>query len=218
MYWKPHILTNHSFCNDLHVSYNMIITISIKIFGVHFQQNMNWDDHTTELSKTCYATLSALGKMKGIAPFNIRKHLCESQVLSKFDYCSSVFDPFVIIQQRRLQKIQNSCAALIFTRYWSASDALSLGGLPTKECTEMRIASLCYQALHNKKFSDYLKLNLASKKRLLRACNDHGTMVEISGHRNSFTSKATNLFNALPKNIRQLNKENTFKSETIKYF
>ena len=41
-------------------------------------------------------------------------------------------------------------------------------------------------------------------------------MVEISGHRNSFTSRATNLFNELPKN-RQLNKENTFNSETKKY-
>ena len=43
-------------------------------------------------------------------------------------------------------------------------------------------------------------------------------MVEISGHRTSFTLIATNLVNELPKNIRQLNIENTFTSETKKYF
>ena len=75
---------------------------------------------TTELSKTCYATLSSLQKMKIIAPFNIRKHLCESLVLCKLDYCSSIFDPLTISQQRRLQKIENSCAALLFHQYCSA--------------------------------------------------------------------------------------------------
>ena len=57
--------------------------------------------------------------MKRIAPFNIRKHLYESPVLSKLDYCSSVSDPLTIIQQRRLKKIQNSCAALVFNQLLS---------------------------------------------------------------------------------------------------
>ena len=110
------------------------------------------------------ATLSALQKMKRIAPFNIRKHLCEPLVLSKLNYCSSVFYPLTIIQQRRLQKIQNSCAALVFNRYCLASDALSLGWLPLKERTEMGFVNLYYQALHNKNFAVYLKLNFAPKK------------------------------------------------------
>ena len=154
-------------------------TISTKILGVYFQQQLNWDNHITELSKTCYATLSALRKMKRIAHFSIRRHLCESLVLSKLDYCSSVFDSLTIIQQRPLQKIQKSCAALVFNRYGSALDALTLGRLPIKERTEMRIVNICYQALHNKNFPEYLKLNFAPQKRLLLACNDNNLMVEM---------------------------------------
>ena len=75
---------------------------------------MNWDDHITELSKTCYPTLSVVQKIKRIAPFNIRKHRSESLVLSKLGYCRNVFNLLMIIQQRRLQKIQNSWAALVF--------------------------------------------------------------------------------------------------------
>ena len=127
--------------------------ILTKILGVYFHQQLNWDDHITELSNTCYATISALRKMKRIAPCNIRKHLCESLVLSKLDYCSSAFDPFTVNQQRRLQKIQNSSAALAFNRYRSASDVLSLGWLPIKEGNnEMRIVNLCYQPYTTKTF------------------------------------------------------------------
>ena len=88
-------------------------TISTKILGVHFQQ-INWHDHITELSKTCYAALSALRKMGRIAPFNIRKHLCESLALSKLDYCSSVFDPLTIIIMNHLE-IQTLLTLLTFT-------------------------------------------------------------------------------------------------------
>ena len=67
------------------------------------------------------------------------------------------------------------------------------------------------------KLSRMLKFNFCTKKRLLRACNDNVPMVEISGHRNSFTLIATNLFNKLPEVIRRLNIENTL-SEIKKYF
>ena len=92
----------------------------------------------------------------------------------------------------KLQKIQKSCAVLVFNRYYSAADILWLGWLPIKECTEMRIVNLSYQALHSKNFPKYLKLNFAPKKCLLQACNGNGPMAEISGHRNSLTARATN--------------------------
>ena len=192
-------------------------TDSTKILGVHFQQ-LNWDNHITELSKTCYAILSAPQKMKRTALFNIRKHFCESLVLSKLDYTSNVLDLLMIIQKRQLHKIKNSCAALVFNQCCLVSDVLSLEWLPIKEHTEMRMVNSSYQALHNKNVPEYLKLIFTPKKCLLQACNDTGPMVEILQHRNSFNSRAANLLNKLPKNIKRLNKENIFKSETKKYF
>ena len=97
--------------------------------------------------------------MKRITFLNIRKHFFEILVLSKLDYCSNVFDPLTIIQQKRLKKIQNSCAALAFNLYCSTSDVLSLMWLPINERTNMRKVNLYYQALHNKNFPEYLKLN-----------------------------------------------------------
>ena len=96
---------------------------------------------------------------------------------------------FLMHSQLFIQKIQNSCAALVFNRYCSASDVLSLGWLPIKERTEMRMVNLSYQALHNKNFPEYLKLNFAPKKRLLQACNDNGPMAEISQKLPHFKSR-----------------------------
>ena len=76
----------------------------------------------------------------------------------------------------------------------------------------MRIVNLFYQALHIKNFPEYLKLHFAPKKRLLRTCNNNNLMVEISGYGNSFTSKATHLFNELPKTI-SLKRKNIFTIE-----
>ena len=70
--------------------------------------------------------------------------------------------------------MQISRAALVFNRHCPASDALSLGWLPIKERTGMRIANLCYQALHNKNFPEYLKLNFAPKKNV---CYEHAAIM-----------------------------------------
>ena len=43
-------------------------------------------------------------------------------------------------------------------------DVLSLGWLPIKERSEMRMVNLCYQDLNNKNFPKYSKLNFAPKK------------------------------------------------------
>ena len=92
-------------------------TDSTKILGVNFQEQLGWDNHINEVTKSCYATLSVLRKIKKLTPFNVRKQLSESLVLSKLDYCSAVFDPLTQVQERRLQKVQNTAAAFVLNRY-----------------------------------------------------------------------------------------------------
>ena len=98
----------------------------------------------------------------------------------------------------------------------AAQCQMSLGWLPIKERTEMRMVNLCYQALHKKTFPEYLKLNFAPKKRLLRACNDNGHYMLVT-ETPSIQEQLICLMNFLKK-IRRLNKENAFKSETKNIF
>ena len=97
-----------------------------KILGVNFQQQLNWDSQVNEITRNCYRVLCTLRKIKRITPFKIRKHLSESLVLSKIDYCNSVFDPLTQAQEQRLQKVQNAAAAFILNRYCTITDIVKL--------------------------------------------------------------------------------------------
>ena len=137
-------------------------TDSTKIFGVYFQQQLDWDDHITELSKACYPTLSEVQKIKRSTPFNLRKHRCESLVLSKLSFCRNVFNPLMIIQQRRLQKIRNSCTALVFNRCCSVSDVIRV---TTDQITYWdENGQLMLSSPTQKNLSRILKIKFCTKK------------------------------------------------------
>ena len=46
-----------------------------------------------QLSKSCYGVIRILQKVKNFTDFRLRKHLAESFVLSKIDYCDTLFYP-----------------------------------------------------------------------------------------------------------------------------
>lgn len=62
-----------------------------KLLGVHLNQHLSWQEHTTNLPSSCCATLTVFKKLRNFAPFHFRKRLAESLVLSKLDYCNLVY-------------------------------------------------------------------------------------------------------------------------------
>eukprot|EP00794_Sanderia_malayensis_P004173 gene4173-4727_t len=61
-------------------------TDTCKLLGVHLNDNLTWDNHIKTITGSCYGTLAILKKLKNMAPFNLRKQLAESLILSKIDY------------------------------------------------------------------------------------------------------------------------------------
>ena len=53
--------------------------LSIRLLGVQLDQNLSWREHITNISSSCYATLSVLRKLRNFAPFHIQRvpnYLC----------------------------------------------------------------------------------------------------------------------------------------------
>ena len=48
-----------------------------RIFGVNFEANLNWENHTTKVIKTLYSTLASLRKVKKLTDFKLRKQRSE---------------------------------------------------------------------------------------------------------------------------------------------
>ena len=158
-------------------------TEATKILGVNFQQQLNWNSQVNEITRSCYGVLRTLRKIKRITPFKIWKHLSESLVLSKIDYCNSVFDPLTQAQEQHLQKVQNAAAAFVLNRYCTITDIVKLNWLPVGESVQMNLLNLCFKAVHFKNFPTYLSLQPAPKPRRPHLCNNRGFLIEKSGHK-----------------------------------
>ena len=52
-------------------------------------------------------------KLKNFSGYRLRKHLVESLVLSKLDYCDTVYYPLPEFQLKRLQRVQLVAASFV---------------------------------------------------------------------------------------------------------
>ena len=81
-----------------------------KLLGVKLQENLKWNDHVKDVANASYGVLRTLRKLKHFTDFNLRKRLAELLMLSRLDYCDSVFSP---LPQYLLKQIEFA-AALLF--------------------------------------------------------------------------------------------------------
>lgn len=88
-------------------------TSSAKIQGVLFTESMDWKKHVKYLTSSCYVTLATFRKLKHLTSYSLRKQLAEMLVISKRDYCDTVYSPLYDCQIKRLQRIQNACAGFV---------------------------------------------------------------------------------------------------------
>ena len=80
-------------------------------------ENLKWDEHFRTLCKSCYSSIRILKKVKNFADYRLRKHLVESLILSKLDYCDTVFYPLPDFLVKRLQRVQFAAASFVEGRY-----------------------------------------------------------------------------------------------------
>ena len=69
------------------------------------------------MANASYGVLRTLHKLKHFTNFNLRKRLAELLVLSRLDYCDSVFSPLPRYLMKRLQKIEFAAASFVYGRY-----------------------------------------------------------------------------------------------------
>ena len=87
-----------------------------KLLGVHIHQHFNWDEHVQATWKSCYGTIQIIRKLKNFAGYRLRKHLVESLVLSKLDYCDTVYYPLPEFHLKCLQRVQLVAASFALSR------------------------------------------------------------------------------------------------------
>lgn len=87
---------------------------SARILGLTVDSKLRFSDHINTLLKRAYASLKCIFAQRHILDTNSKRTLCDSLVLSTFNHCDVVYGPCLgYNNNRRIQKVQNSCLRLI---------------------------------------------------------------------------------------------------------
>ena len=110
--------------------------------------------------KSCYVTIQIIRKLKNFAGYRLRKHLVESLVLSKLDYCDTVYSPLPEFQLKRIQRVQLVAASFVLSRYVNdINDIVMIGRLPVRKRRDFHVLKLVHQTLHSPSWPSYVPLD-----------------------------------------------------------
>ena len=219
-------LTKVNLSNFSFSSCDIAFSKSARNLGVYFDQALTMDIHISQLCKSLYFQLRRIAKIRPFLSTTAANKLCVSLILSRLDYCNSLFAGLPDVRLAKLQKIQN-CAARLVRRKNKRSSACSLLGqlhwLPVKARVDYKLAVLCFTCLNNECMPSYLSQLIVPYRpsRSLRS-QDASLMavprysLESFGKR-SFSIAAPSLWNSLPLEIRQLSNLTTFKKQLKTY-
>ena len=86
----------------------------VRNLGVLFDQCLTFEDHILRVCKLCYYDLRRISSIRHFLTTDATKVLMCAFILSRLDYCNSLFASIPQYLVDRLQRIQNHAARLIF--------------------------------------------------------------------------------------------------------
>lgn len=103
--------------NLLHISLNnenMNICTTARNLGLLLDTDLRFSGHVNNCIKRAFANLKLIYSQRTLLNEGLRKVLCDSIVLSHFNYCDVLYGPCLLeCDARRIQLMQNSCVRLI---------------------------------------------------------------------------------------------------------
>ena len=172
-----------------------------------------------------YIQIRNISKIRHLISFEIATLLVNSFVLSKLDYCNSLLNNISQENLNSLQHVQNSAARLLTRKkkYDSASPLLiQLHWLPVQKRIMYKTCTIVFKSL--KGHAPFYINNLLDPyvpNRQLRSSDDNTILVKpevkYKMGKQSFYYAAPRCWNSLPRELRQTENLDTFKSRLKTY-
>lgn len=125
---------------------------SARNLGVIFDANLSLSDHISSISKSCFAHIRDLRRIRDTLHHSTACTIATSLIHSKLDYCNSLFLNLPTQSINRLQLIQNSAARAVskIPKFHHITPILkSLHWLKITQRIQFKVLSLTYKSLQN---------------------------------------------------------------------
>ena len=92
---------------------NIVCKMSVRNLGVLFDTSLTMNEHIASVSRSCYAHLRGISKIRSNLSSDSAKLLVHASVISRLDYANSLLHGISETNISKMQKIQNYAAKLI---------------------------------------------------------------------------------------------------------
>ena len=121
-----------------------------KNLGVLFDSSLNFRNHISQTCRACFHHIRDLRRIRKSLTLDLAKKIAVALVISKLDYCNSLFHNMPEKDIARLQRIQN-CLARVVTKAPRFSRSVPilkrLHWLPVKFRIHFKICAITFRAL-----------------------------------------------------------------------
>src|SRR5881296_1092768 len=191
---------------------------SARNLGVVFESDLSFDQHISNVCRCSFYHIRQLRQIRPSLDLNSSIQLANALVSSKLDYCNSLFYGLPDTSIKRLQRVQNSLARVIFPSL-KRSDHITpalvkLHWLPVHKRIKFKIATITFKVLKNRQPSYLLDLlqphnpqrSLRSSDKLLLDTPKIKTALATR----SFSHAAPSVWNSLPFDLRNSSSLHSF--------
>jgi len=185
---------------------------SAKNLGVIVDCELRFKQHITDLLKKSYSILKMLYMNRQILNHELKKMLCNSLILSKFDYCDVVYHACLdSVDVNRIQVLQNACLRFIYSiRKWEPiSHTLRWAGW-LNMANRRILHSLCvYHRILSTETPPYLYNKITFRTDVHNLNLRHKNTITIPKHslhlfKRSFSYRIPYYYNRIPNELRSL--------------
>ena len=196
-------------------------TDSARNLGFIFDNDLSFHKQISAVCKSSFYQIRQLRQIRSSLDYKSAIILANSLVLSKLDYCNSLYFGLPASSLTRLQSVQNSLARVVFPnvkRTDHITPALNkLHWLPVCQRITFKIALLTFKALSFNEPS-YLRQLLTPYKNShhLRSTDQHLLTIpniKSTVGRRSFSFSAPSVWNSLPVSLRTCNSVYSFRKQ-----
>ena len=187
--------------------------------GVIFDSTLSMKQQINAVTKKCYYHIRRIWKIRKYLTEDATKSLVNAYVVSRLDYCNSLFYGLPEYLTKKLQRVQNRAARLVKKLPWRSSITRylrQLHWLPIKERLCFKVLLIVYKSLNNLS-PRYLQglFNYYNPPRTLRSSSRKLLVVRRTRTRYGARALANcgpKMWNQLPMNIRTADTLAQFKS------